>query len=412
LHFGGEYFVNFKAMKVICLLIIICCTAIASAQEKRSDGRKLYQAGEQAYNNGKYADALATLTECLQVDPGYAEAYLTRAAVREQLKDLQGAHTDYNIYLALHPNQADALFSRATLRYRIGMYSQAREDLIKMLTLPPGETTTVYFRLSASPTGTNQITTAQSHIKPQLYNYLGLVETKLGNYSTAVHWLDSAISLEKREPDYYVNRALAKEALHDTTAVADYNMALAINPDHAIALHNMAVMKRSLGDRDAAMDQLEKAIESDSSMLYPYLERAYQRMEGGYYKGALEDYTRALEINDRDPEIWLSRGIAKEKSNDLKGAFSDYTQAIERNEKFEKAWLNRGNVLSKQGRYKEASEDYTAAIAYKPDYAYAYYNRAIAWSKLKQPAAACTDLKKAEALGHPIGEKMMEDICP
>ncbi len=65
-------------------------------------------------------------------------------------------------------------------------------------------------------------------------------------------------------------------------------------------------------------------------MLHPYLNRAFQRMEGGYYKGAIEDYDRALEIDSTNAEIWLNRGIAREKSNDLKGAFADYTIAIER----------------------------------------------------------------------------------
>jgi tetratricopeptide (TPR) repeat protein len=153
------------------------------------------------------------------------------------------------------------------------------------------------------------------------------------------------------------------------------------------------------------------AIESDSSMLYPYLERAYQRMEGGYYRGALEDYNKALEINDQDPEIWLNRGVVKEKLNDLKGAFSDYTKAIGLNEKFEKAWLNRGNVLTKQGRYKDAADDYSAAIIFNPDYGPAYYNRAIARQKLKLGVEACVDLQKAETLGQAVNEKMKKEIC-
>ncbi|MDH5249266.1 MAG: tetratricopeptide repeat protein [Cyclobacteriaceae bacterium] len=398
-------------MRIICIVTIILSAAYAGAQEKRIDVKKLYRSAEQAYEDASYDEALIILDKCLQENPAYAEAYLTRAKTRERLKDLQGAHNDYNIYLELVPNQPDALYSLAVLRYRLGMFTQAKEDFLKLLTLPPGETTTVYFKLSASSTGTNQITTAQSAIKPQLYNYLGLVETSLKNYAAAIQWLDSAIALQESEPDYYVNRGIAKVGNKDTTAMSDYKRALLLNPEHTAALHNVAVMKRNLGDVDASLDQLEKAIESDSSMLYPYLERAYQRMEGGYYKGALDDYNRALEINDGDPEIWLNRGIAREKLNDLKGAYSDYTQAIALNEKFEKAWLNRGNVLIKQGKYKEASEDYSAAIAFNPEYAYAFYNRAIARQKLKQTAEACEDLQKAEALGQVVSEKLKKGIC-
>ncbi|MBA4055121.1 MAG: hypothetical protein C0490_10440 [Marivirga sp.] len=398
-------------MKILWIITLIGITSYSQAQEKRVDVRKLYEQGEEMYNNNNYTEALTLFNRCIQENPAFAEAYLSRAATREQLKDLQGAHTDYNIFLELKPDQPEALYNLAALRYQLGMYAQAKEKFLKLLILPPGETNTIYFKRSASSAGTNQITTAQSAIKPQLFNYLGMVETKLKNYKQAIYWLDSAIRLEGRDPDYYVNRGIAKVALKDSSALSDYKKALVLNPEHVAARHNIAILKRDLGDSAESLDQLERAIESDSSMLYPYLERAYQRMEGGYYKGALEDYNRALEINDDDPEIWLNRGIAKEKTNDLKGAFSDYTRAIELNEKFEKAWLNRGNVLSKQGKYKEASEDYSVAITYNPEYAFAFYNRAIARQKLKLIAEACEDLRKAESLGQAVSERMKKEIC-
>ena len=398
-------------MKIICFITIILSSAYALAQEKPVSAKKLYDQGKEAYENGNYKEALALLNSCLRESPGLTEAYLTRAATREQLQDLAGANTDYGIYLESNPDQPNALYSAAVIQYRLGLFPQAKQYFEKLLTLPPGETTAIYYRMSASGSGANQITTAQSSITPLILNYLGLVETRLKNYKPAIHWLDSAISLQAKEPDYYVNRGIAKQAIQDTTAYSDYKKALALNPEHTAARHNIATLKRSSGNAEESLDELEKAIESDSSMLQPYLARAFQRMEGGYYKGALEDYTKALEIDQKDPEIWLNRGIVKERLNDLKGAFSDYTQAIEVNEKYEKAWLNRGNVLSKQGRYKEAAEDYTVALLYRADYAIAFYNRALARQRLKLVTEACEDLVKAETLGQAIPEKVKKEIC-
>lgn len=391
-------------------LMIFVLTATAFAQDKRADSNKLYQQGEAAHNAGNYKLALEYLNKCLRESPGFADAYFTRGATREQLDDLKGANTDYNIYLELKPDQPEALLSRAIVRYQLGLYDQAKVDFQKLLTLPAGETNTIFFNQSASAKGSNQIITAQGNIRPQVFNYLGLVEIKLKNYKQAISWLDSAIQLKKNEADYHVNRGIAKEAMNDPTAMQDYDMALSLHPEHALALHNVAALKRKMG-QSASDDELEKAIASDSSMLYPYLERAYQRMEGGYYKGALEDYNQALEIETKDPEIWLNRGHVREKLDDLKGAYSDYTKAIELDEKFEKAWLNRGNVLSKQGRIEEAIEDYGVAITHNGEYAAAYYNRAIALQRAKKTAAACQDLNKAEALGLAIPEKMKKDIC-
>jgi tetratricopeptide (TPR) repeat protein len=55
-------------------------------------------------------------------------------------------------------------------------------------------------------------------------------ETKLENYKEAIFWLDSAIQIESKEPDYYVNRAMAKEGMKDSTAINDYKKALLLNP--------------------------------------------------------------------------------------------------------------------------------------------------------------------------------------
>jgi tetratricopeptide (TPR) repeat protein len=391
------------------LLFFLYNTA-SFAQDKRADSKSLYEQGEAAHNAGNYKLALEYLNKCLKESPGFVDAYYTRGSAREQLKDLAGANTDYNIYLELKPDHPEALLSRAKVRYQLGLYDQAKTDFLKLLTLPAGETNTIFFNRSASASGSHQIMTAQGAIKPLLFNYLGLVETKLGNFKQAITWLDSAIN-QRKEADYYVNRGIAKEAMKDTTAMQDYQMAVSLRPDHALALHNIAVLKRKKGGQSSTEDDLEKAIESDSSMLYPYLERAYQRMEGGYYKGALEDYDRALQIENKDPEIWLNRGHVKEKMNDLKGAYSDYTKAIELDEKFEKAWLNRGNVLSKQGRLADAIEDYTVAIIHNSEYAAAFYNRAIAKQRAKQLGEACLDLQKAESLGLAVTEKMKKEIC-
>lgn len=394
----------------VIIFMIFALPVTAFSQDKRTDSSKLYRQGEAAHNAGNYKLALEYLNKCLKESPGFADAYLTRGATREQLDDLKGANTDYNIYLELKPDQPEALLSRATVRYQLGLYDQSKADFQKLLTLPAGETGTIFFNQSASAKGSNQIITAQGNIKPQIFNYLGLVETKLGNYKKAISWLDSAIQL-KNEADYFVNRGIAKEAIKDTTAMQDYTTALSLQSDHTLALHNIAVLKRKTGKSSSLEDELEKAIESDSSMLYPYLERAYQRMEGGYYKGALEDYNSALEIETKDPEIWLNRGHVKEKLDDFKGAYSDYTKAIELDEKYEKAWLNRGNVLSRQGRIEEAIEDYTAAITFNPEYAAAFYNRAIARQRARKFIEACQDLNKAESLGLAVTDKMKKEIC-
>lgn len=398
-------------MHKLLVLFLLTIPVVLHGQDKPKKAFQLYEEAEAAYNDDRYETALTILDECLKHYPGYLEAYALRGSVRELLKDNDGALIDYSIYLEQFPDHLPVLMSRAILRFRIGFYEQAKEDFLKLLTMNPKETNTVFYRMNATPGDRNPVMTPESGHKSYIYNYLGLTESKLKDHRQALAFYDSALRLNPYEPDYFVNRGLSKEALSDTTATNDYRQALKLNPSHTLARHNLAAILEKQGKTMTYEDRLTETIKEDSTMLYPYLERALQRFEGGYYKGAEEDYTRALEIDPSDEEIWLGRGLSREKQKNYEGAFSDYTKAIDLKEDFFKAWINRGNVLFKLERYADAIEDFNVALIYRADYAPAIYNRAMAKAKLKDKKGACEDLLAAEKLGMEIQAKMKSRVC-
>ncbi|HEX8039429.1 MAG TPA: tetratricopeptide repeat protein [Chryseosolibacter sp.] len=395
----------------ILVALMFSVPFVLFAQDKPKKDYVFYEEAETAYNEDKYGRALQLLDECLKFYPGFYEAYSLRGSVKEILKDNAGALTDYSIYLEKFPDHLPVLMSRAILRYKIGFYDQAKEDFRKLLGMNPTETNTVFYRQNMSVGERSPLMTPESGHKSYVYNYLGLTEAKLKNYAAAIGCYDSALMLNPTEADYFVNRGLSREALGDSLAAADYTQALQLNPAHTLAKHNLAALKAKQGKSATYEDRLTETIHEDSTMLYPYLERAMQRFEGGYYAGAVDDYTKALEIDPSDPEIWLGRGLAREKLKDHEGAFSDYTKAIDLKENFFKAWINRGNVLFKMERYSDAIEDFNVALVYRSDYAPAIYNRAMAKMKLKNKADACADLKLAESLGMKVEEKVKSRIC-
>jgi tetratricopeptide (TPR) repeat protein len=402
--------------KLGLMLLFTCVLRVqAYCQDKPVKAHTLLEDAEAVYNEGKYKKALELLDQCLKANPGLIEAYALRGTVKEQLKDLDGALTDYSIYLEQFPDHREVLFNRAVLRYKKQFYDQAKEDFVRLLALPAsGETSAIFYKQSMSVDDKNPMmtmTAQQTQHRAHLFNYLGLTEAKLKHAAQAKTYFDSAISQFAKEPDYFVNRGLIKEQLNDTTALADYQQALKLNPYHTLAHHNLNALSAKRTQAMSQEDRLNQTIEADSTMLYPYLERAQQRYESKYYQGAIDDYDKALEIDSRNVEIWLGRGLAREKLKDYKGAFSDYTKAIEIKEGFAKAWVNRGNVLHKLERYEEAIEDYTVALVYEPDYALAFYNRAMARVKLKKNDDACADLNRAEALGMKVEGKVKVKTC-
>ncbi len=400
--------------RIILLLLLSSMVLMSLAQTAPRKAYEMLEEAESVYADGRYAAAQSILDECLKQYPGYMEAYALRGNVRESLRDNEGALTDYSIFLDKFPLHGEILLNRAVIRYKVGYYQQAIEDFKTILTLPESrETNSLFFKKSMSVDDRNPIitTTEGGNHRSFVLNYIGLAELKLRNAPQAKKYFDSAIVLNNREPDYYVNRGLAKEALSDSTAYLDYQSALKLNRNHTLARHNLDAINSKKRQGMSLEDRLSQTIQADSTMLYPYLERAQQRYESKYYEGAIEDYSRALEIDSSNVEVWLGRGLAKEKLKDYKGAFSDYTKAIDLKENFAKAWLNRGNVLLKLERYEEAIEDYSVALVYYPDYSIAWYNRAMAKAKLKKNNEACEDIKKAEEFGMKVESKVKNKVC-
>ncbi|RAV98018.1 tetratricopeptide repeat protein [Pseudochryseolinea flava] len=390
-----------------CLFILSLFSFSAVAQRSPDT---LFGQAEAAFDDGQYAKALSLLNNCLLEDPGFMNAYFMRAETRERLRDPEGALTDYSIVLENIPTHVEALLNRGRLRFHLKKYAQAAEDFHLFLKTPSGITQRIYFNQQARVSGVNQVMTAQSFSKPVVYNYLGLIALQSGRHDEALVWLDSAIHVQKGEADYFVNRALAYDGLGDTaSARRNYKQALAVNPDHALALSNLGLLSNT--DNSRAVALFTDAIHADSSALHPYLQRAKYLFDTHDYKGAHRDLSKALTLEDKNPEIWFTRGLVNERLRDEKSAYADYTKAITIKEDHFKSWINRANVLLKLERYQDAIEDYSVALVYHADFAAAYYNRAIARRYLSQHSAACEDLKLAIAYGMTVDENMEDQFC-
>lgn len=392
----------------VCLGLI---SLIGSAQSRSA--ATYFEKGEEALKNKSYKTALAHFNECLRLNPYYYDAYYSRALARESLGDKQGALNDYNIYLESKPEDKEALFSRAVGRYDYGQWAMAKEDFLKLLSMPQGgETNTVYFQTDQSADGETRAFTAHHDLTATALNYLGLIETKLKNYGQAELYFDSVIHLHPKDPDYYLNRGIAKLHAGDSAkAILDFEKALVLNPESSLARHNLAVLNKSKSNKDETERLLTEAIEKNPKQPHSYAERGLVRKEAGNLKGALADYNEAIRLDPGDPDYWLNRGIIKEQNKDINGALADYQQVITLKPDYEKGWLNHGNALVKINRLQEAIEDYTVAITYFPEYGLAYYNRGLTYHRLGKKKEACLDLEQAKKFGINIEPKVTRTIC-
>ena len=168
---------------------------------------------------------------------------------------------------------------------------------------------------------------------------------------------------------------------------------------------NEGVKKYDAKDFKGAIEDYTKAIEFDPNLLDPNLVAAFNnrglaKFQLKKYTGAIEDYTKVIELNPNllNPNLFVAfknRGLAKFVLKKYTKAIEDYNKAIELNSNDTEIYFNRGLAKVKLEKYIEAIKDYTKAIELNPDYFEAFINRGNAQNELQNYTEALKDFDRA-----------------
>ena len=88
------------------------------------------------------------------------------------------------------------------------------------------------------------------------------------------------------------------------------------------------VEKYKVGNFQGAIDDYTRAIEINPQYAAAYQLRGSSKSILGDIQGAIADYTKVIEIDPQDANAYQLRGIAREKVNDLEGACRDWRKAV------------------------------------------------------------------------------------
>jgi tetratricopeptide (TPR) repeat protein len=118
------------------------------------------------------------------------------------------------------------------------------------------------------------------------------------------------------------------------------------------------------------------------------------------YREAIENYSKAIELDSNYINAYIQRGFCKGMTKDFTGEIEDYTMAIQIDPKHKFAYISRGSAKNKTGDYKSALEDFNKVLELDPKDQEAYNNRGFSKKALGDKKGACEDWNKSKQLGN------------
>jgi tetratricopeptide (TPR) repeat protein len=117
-------------------------------------------------------------------------------------------------------------------------------------------------------------------------------------------------------------------------AIADYNTAISLNPQHSNAYYNRGLAYADQGQLEAAIASFQQGLAVDPNpasrqQAQEDLDKLKAQLTAAL-KGAaaIADYIKAIELNLQDADAYYNRGVAQAAQGQLDEAIRDFEQGL------------------------------------------------------------------------------------
>ncbi len=129
-----------------------------------------------------------------------------------------------------------------------------------------------------------------------------------------------------------------------------------------------------------------------------FYNRGLRRTQTKEYRQAIDDYTKAIQINPKFVDAYLKRCEMRYKLGDNQGVLNDCYEVFSIDPTVAKAYYYQGRARFSLGYTQPAIDSYGFAIAQDKNYPQAYYYRGISYKEQQNTPAAVNDLSRAAEL--------------
>jgi tetratricopeptide (TPR) repeat protein len=328
-----------------CLPATSTASGICDDPTQSTAAVRLLCSGIEKQDGGDNDGAMTDFERALELQPDLTEVHLMLGIGYYYKEDDTRALEEYDKYLAVIPDNFHAWSNRAAVFLRIGDLAAARADIDRALALNADD--------------------------PKLLENRIVIAREAADWKTVIsdstwlleHFPARAMWLVER------GRALGAES-RLTESLADLDRAVNLEPTASAYLYR-GITRYYLGQYQAAVEDLTRALTDDSDLVSPYLWRCRAQYRMKQYQAGLPDCDEYVLRSPEDYEGYYVRGILRSRAGSQDSAIADYRRAIELAENpgdSANAWYGLGIASERAGRKKDAATAYERTLDIDPAY--------------------------------------------
>ena len=345
-----------------------------------------------------YKSSVADLNRVIEAFPSFSGAYFARSENLRMMGDMASAERDYKRSMALAKQPVSDDGNRDENSSSADVVNESQEAVAKRFTSLLTIDNNVGAREEYNTAGIKgrvQDRNVAIEVEPMftLSYYVTTNEIKeMPYYIKEIDDLNSTrmlrfiVMVTNHEPQLSDEEAIARHF----ASIEYYNSYIATHQPRAIDYFGRAMDFFTLRNYQAALTDLDRAIELTPDFTLAYMLRAVVKLRNA-------ETERLSGESKTEPGL---RDFGAQGAKMLASTvMADIDKVIELSPRMAFAHYNKGNVLVSLGDYTSAISAYTKAIELKADLGEAYYNRGYLYLMLGNKDAGIADLSKAGELG-------------
>lgn len=173
---------------------------------------------------------------------------------------------------------------------------------------------------------------------------------------------------------------------------------LAIQPNHAAALHLLGMLACQAGQLGAAVDLIRQSIRLAPDSLEAHTNLGVVLNRLGRYDEAVAAHRQAIQLNPQSADAHYNLGVALRNGGQTRQSIAAFRQAVRLRPDFADAYNNLGNAHRDLAELDDAIAAYRQAILVEPGHSGAHNNLGTVLREAGQLDAAFAEHRRAMAL--------------